>query len=207
MEDFYVTPLAAGHRLFRVRSEPDTNAPSAPENLTLLTAECDRVVLGWDAGNDGTGGSGLRAYNLYRDGRIVNQLIAPQLFALEGELAAGRAYQYALSAVDRAGNESALTPVLAVTTPQCPVTGTNGTGAIPGVTLAWDPSEDPEVAGYIVHWGREPGSYPWQADVMQATTTTLTELEPGVPYFFVITAYDFNGVESEPSDKVTHISR
>jgi len=206
MEDFYVAPLTPGYRLFRVRVEPDTNAPSPPAGLALLTAECDQVVLGWNAGEDGTSGSGLRAYNVYRDGQIVKQVLAPQLFTLESDLVPGRVYQYALSSVDRAGNESAQSPVLRITPPQCPATGTNGTSKSPGVTIAWDPSEDPDVAGYIVHWGREPGAYIWQTDVMQETTTTITELESGVPYFFVITAYNFDGVESEPSAKVACIS-
>lgn len=206
LDDFYVTPLTTNDtRFFRVRIEPDTNAPFAPATLALLSTECNRVVLGWDAAADAVPGSGLKAHNLYRDGQFMTQVLAPQVFAVEAGLTPGRSYAYSLSSVDRAGNESTRSHPLTVTLPQCSGTGTNGTGASPGVTLAWDASEEPGVAGYLVHWGLEPGVYPWQTDVMQATTTTVTELESGVPYFFVITAYDFAGVESEPSAKVAYI--
>ena len=188
-----------------MRIEPDTNAPSTPGPLVLFTAECDRIVLGWGSAADGMPGSGLKAHNLYRDGQIVKQIPAPQLFTLDTGLTPGRTYHYSLSSLDRAGNESVRSVPLNVTLPQCSVTQTNGIGASPGVTIAWDPSEAPDVAGYVVHWSLEPGDYTWQADAMQATSITITDLESGVPYFFVITAYNLDGVESEPSAKLAYL--
>jgi len=201
MEDFYTTPSAGGFRFYRVRVEPDTNAPSTPQNLTLLTAECDRVVLGWDAAIDPVPGSGVKAHYLYRDGRIVEQIPVTAAFVLDSDLIPGHSYEYSLTAIDRAGNESGRSAPLLVTTPQCSLIETNG--AL--VALVWDPSEEPGVVGYIVHWGRDPGVYPWQADVMLATETAITDLESGVPYFFTITAYDLAGAESEPSAAVAYI--
>jgi hypothetical protein len=40
---------------------------------------------------------------------------------------------------------------------------------------------------------------------MQATTVTINDLESGEPYFFSVTAYNLDGVESEPSYKVAYI--
>jgi hypothetical protein len=37
-----------------------------------------------------------------------------------------------------------------------------------------------------------------------ALTATVTNLEPGLAYFFFATAYDASGVESEPSNLITH---
>jgi Fibronectin type III domain len=201
MEDFYTTPSTSEFRFYRVRVERDTNAPSTPENLTLLTAECDRIVLGWDPATDPAPGSGMKAHNLYRNGQIVKQIPVTAAFVLDSDLVPGHSYEYSLTAIDRAGNESGPSAPLVITTPQCSVTGTN-TG---GVTLVWDPSEEPGVVGYIVHWGRDPGVYPWQIDMMQATQTAITDLESGVPYFFAITAYDMDGAESEPSAVVAYI--
>lgn len=203
MEDFYTTPSAGGFRFYRVRVERDTNAPSPPENLTMLTAECDQVVLGWNTAMDPAPGSGVKAHYLYRDGQIVEQILMPAAFVLDSGLVSGRSYEYSLAAIDRAGNESGRSAPLVITTPQCSGTGTNGAGS--GFTLVWDPSEEPGVVGYIVHWGRDPGVYPWQMDVMQATETAITDLESGVPYFFAITAYDLDGTESEPSAMVAYI--
>jgi len=201
MENFYTTPSTGGFRFYRVRVERDTNAPSVPGNLALLTAECDRVVLGWDAATDPAPGSGVKAHYLYRDGQFVEQIPVTAAFVLDSSLVPGRSYEYSLTAIDRAGNESGRSAPLVVTTPQCSVTETNGAG----VRLVWDPSEEPGVVGYIVHWGRDPSVYPWQADVMQATETAITDLESGVPYFFTITAYDLSGMESEPSAAVAYI--
>jgi len=202
LEDFYTTPSAGDFKFYRVRVEPDTNGPSAPENLILLAAECNRVVVGWSAGADPAPGAGIKAHQLYRDGRIVKQISTPAAFILDSDLIPGRSYEYSLTSIDRAGNESGQSVPLAVTLPQCSANGTNGG---PGVTLAWDASEEPEVVGYIVHWGREPGAYPWQMDVMQTTEIAIADLESNVPYFFVVTAYDRDGIESEPSAVVACI--
>jgi len=201
MEDFYTTPTAGSFRFYRVRVERDTNAPSTPASLAVLTAECDRIVLGWDAATDPAPGSGVKAHHLYRDGQIVEQILVPAAFVLDSGLVPGRSYDYSLTAIDRAGNESGRSTPFVVTTPRCSVTGTNGAG----FTLVWDPSEEPGGVGYIVHWGRDPGVYPWQKDVMQATEAAITNLESGVPYFFAITAYDRGGTESEPSATVAYI--
>jgi hypothetical protein len=203
MEDFYTTPSTGGSRFYRVRLERDTNAPSAPGSPALMTAECDQVVLSWIAAADPAPGSGVKAHYLYRDGRFVKEIPASTAFALDSGLVPGRSYEYALTAIDRAGNESGLSAQLEVITPPCSGTGTNGAD----VTLVWDPSEEPGVVGYIVHWGREPGVYPWQKDVMQATKMAFSDLESSVPYFFAITAYDLGGTESEPSAAVAYIPR
>ena len=203
MEDFYATPSTGEFRFYRVRVAPDTNAPSTPGKLALLTAECDRIVLGWEAGSDPAPGSGVKAHQLYRDGQYVQQISAASSFVLDAGLVPNRSYEYSLSAIDRAGNESGRSVPLMVTTPRCSGTGTNGTGT--GATLVWDPSEEPGVVGYVAHWGREPGVYPWQMDVMQATEIVITGLESAAPYFFAITAYDQDGTESKPSAAVAYI--
>jgi hypothetical protein len=40
---------------------------------------------------------------------------------------------------------------------------------------------------------------------MQATEIAVTDLESDVPYFFAVTAYDQDGIESEPSIVVAYI--
>ncbi len=198
---FHASFAADDYSFYRVRSESDTNAPATPKALSALTVQCTRAVLSWESAEDEPMGSGLFAYNLYRNGVIVKQLAAPTNFVFDTELAANTSFDYRVSAVDRAGNESARSSVLTVTTPTCPDGETNGSRLV----LKWDRSEEPTIAGYIVHWGFEPGAYLWQIDVMRSTTATIDGLESGVPYFFAITAYDFGGTESEPSNKVTHI--
>lgn len=202
-ENFYTTPSGGNFKFYRVRVEPDTNAPSVPGNLTVMTLECNRIIVGWDAGQDSVPGGGVKGHNLYRDGRIVKQIPAAETFALDSGLLPEHSYDYALTTIDGAGNESARSASLVINTPRCTASGTNGTAS--GITVAWDRSEEPGVVGYIVHWGRAPGDYPWQMDVMQATEIAVADLQSGTPYFFAITAYDADGIESEPSVVVAYI--
>jgi F5/8 type C domain/Fibronectin type III domain len=73
-----------------------------------------------------------------------------------------------------------------------------------GVTLAWDPAEDPSVAGYRLYYGREKGRYEGDVDVGLDTTVTLTDLEEGQPYYFMLVAYDMDGRQGELSEEVVH---
>src|SRR5437879_11116646 len=60
------------------------------------------------------------------------------------------------------------------------------------VTLAWDPNSDLDLAGYKLYYGVAHGSYSNTVDVGNVTTNTLSDLAPGVTYFFVVTAYNSN---------------
>jgi hypothetical protein len=72
------------------------------------------------------------------------------------------------------------------------------------VTLAWDPASDPNVAGYRLYYGYAQGSYEGDVDVGVETAYTLTNLEEGKAYYFVLVAYDINGEEGELSQEVVH---
>jgi hypothetical protein len=73
------------------------------------------------------------------------------------------------------------------------------------VTLAWDASPDPDVAGYHLHYGTNgSGSYQVAIDCGNVTTNTVTGLVPGVTYWFVVTAYNTSGLESDPSNEISY---
>ncbi len=72
------------------------------------------------------------------------------------------------------------------------------------VTLEWDPSPDAWVAGYAVHYGAVSSNYTVRIDVGNQTTATITNLTPGVTYYFVATAYTADGQESLPSNEVAY---
>ena len=71
------------------------------------------------------------------------------------------------------------------------------------VTLAWNNSSTPGVAGYRVHYGQASGNYTSSVEAGNSTTNTLPGLVSGVTYFFAVTAYDANGLESVFSDEVS----
>lgn len=73
-----------------------------------------------------------------------------------------------------------------------------------GVTLEWDTSPDAWVSGYAIHYGTVSSNYHVRVAVGNATTCTITNLTPGVTYYFVATAYTADGQESLPSNEVAY---
>jgi len=72
------------------------------------------------------------------------------------------------------------------------------------VTLAWDPSPTPDVAGYILHYGTNSGAYFDFVVAGSSTMATTPGLLEGVTYYFAATAYTIGGVESDPSAEFIH---
>lgn len=80
------------------------------------------------------------------------------------------------------------------------------------VTLDWDPSTDPDLAGYRVYYQANSSAMPFSGtgaaegtapiDGGNATTATVTGLDPNNSYFFAVTAYNSAGVESVYSNVV-----
>jgi hypothetical protein len=76
----------------------------------------------------------------------------------------------------------------------------NVTGA--SVTLAWDPSAEPGVSGYKVHYGLHSRAYPFVVDAGNATRQTIGDLQEGASYYFAVTAYNVAGQESDFSGEI-----
>ncbi len=76
--------------------------------------------------------------------------------------------------------------------------------AASSVTLAWDPNPEPDIAGYMLYYGTASGIYTQTNDVGNAATYTVSNLTPGVTYFFAVTAYDTNRVESDFSNEISY---
>ncbi|HEV2395207.1 MAG TPA: Ig-like domain-containing protein [Verrucomicrobiae bacterium] len=72
------------------------------------------------------------------------------------------------------------------------------------VTLAWNPSSDPTLAGYRVYQGVASQTYTNVLSVGTATNATVSGLTGGVTYFFAVTAYDTDGLESPYSNQITY---
>ena len=72
------------------------------------------------------------------------------------------------------------------------------------VTLRWEPSTDPELAGYKIYSSVSSGSYGPAIATLPASVTTyqVTGLATGGTYFFVVSAYKNGGLESLHSNEV-----
>jgi sulfur relay (sulfurtransferase) complex TusBCD TusD component (DsrE family) len=71
------------------------------------------------------------------------------------------------------------------------------------VTLAWDPDPGSDIAGYRLYEGGASRTYTNVMDVGIATNGTFSGLASGATYFFAVTAYNTNGLESDYSTEVS----
>lgn len=69
------------------------------------------------------------------------------------------------------------------------------------VTLGWDPNSEINLAGYRLYQGVASRTYT-NTTTLGRTTRHSVPLIPNRTNFFAVTAYDNNGLESEPSNEV-----
>jgi fibronectin type 3 domain-containing protein len=68
------------------------------------------------------------------------------------------------------------------------------------VTLAWSPNPEQNIGGYIVYYGRASNNYSRLVTV--AETTARIGVRGSKTYYFAVTAFDTNGLESDLSEEV-----
>jgi hypothetical protein len=113
---------------------PDTTPPSVPTGVSATATGC-QLSVSWNASTD-TGGSGLMGYNVYRNGSFWTQVLAPATSTSDTG-AAATMYSYSATAVDNAGNVSAMSATAnATTAPSC--TARQLIGFVPGVGTPYD---------------------------------------------------------------------
>ncbi|MET0789301.1 MAG: glycosyl hydrolase [Cellulomonas sp.] len=180
----------------------DTTAPSAPTNLAASGTTSTSTSLSWSGSTDNVGVTG---YEVLRNGTVVGTASGTS-YAASG-LAASTTYSFTVRALDAAGNRSASSGAVAVTTsagggdttaPSVP-TGLTASGTTSSATsLAWGASTDNVgVAGYeVLRNGAVVGS-------TAARTYTATGLAASTAYAFSVRAYDAAGNRSGASTAVT----
>ena len=75
--------------------------------------------------------------------------------------------------------------------------------------MSWTASPDANVTGYRVYYGTAPGAYsqPRGSGLTtgNATSWTVSGLNPGTLYYFAVTAVDSQGNESAYSNEVSKV--
>lgn len=93
----------------------DTTAPTVPANLAAASNSPTQVSLSWSASTDAVG---VASYRLRRNGSDLSGATALTATNFSDTSAvAGTAYSYTVSAVDAAGNRSAESAAVSITTP------------------------------------------------------------------------------------------
>ena len=173
----------------------DTQAPSAPANLTASGTGETSAALAWTAATDNVAVAG---YQIKRDGVRIATLEPSTTAFNEGGLRIGMTYVYKVVAFDAAGNSRAASISYTVPDTMAPTAPTNLKGSTSGgkVLLSWSASVD------------NSGSVKYQVfrggvRVATVTTTSYTASpEPG-KYTYNVRAIDPSRNVSQPSDSVT----
>jgi hypothetical protein len=72
------------------------------------------------------------------------------------------------------------------------------------VTLAWNRSANPDVAGYNIYYGGASGAYTNEVSAGSTTNATISGLIPETTYYFAATTYTSVGAESTFSSAVPY---
>lgn len=165
----------------------DVTPPTIPTNLVSTGKTQNSVSLSWSASTDDRGVTG---YIIYYGN---NQTTVTGTSAVIPGLSANTAYTFTVKARDAAGNLSAASAPVTVTT-DAPIIDVDPP-TVPGnvrltaktstsVTLAWDASTDNVgIAGYEVSYGSNSVN-------ATATSATISGLTPDTTYAFTVKAYD-----------------
>lgn len=219
---------------------PD-HTPPAPPLVALPDNRPGAVGLSWQ----GNGEPDLAGFHIYRrevlKGEVGDKqlrlsdekrLTAKPLTATvlqfdDRELVAGRVYQYAVSALDRSGNESAHSPpVLARPRDTVPPARPQGLAARVldngRVTLSWKPNTDADLYAYRLYLAADDGTPHFQNE-LAARELEIRNLKPGATvthpgatvthevkldvnseatYRYALTAVDASENESQMSEAV-----
>ncbi len=174
-------------------AQDDTNAPSTPTGLSGNASSPSQINLGWTASTDNVAVTG---YRVYRNGVLLATLgnvIAHQNIGVS----ASTTYSYTVQAFDAAGNASAQSTAVIVTTPAAPdaVAPSTPTGLVATaisasrITLSWSASTDNvAVTGYRVF--RNGGLL---ISLGNVTSLQDSNLGAGTTYVYTVRALDAAG--------------
>lgn len=176
---------------------PDTIPPSVPAGLAASAPASGTVNLTWTAASD-TGGSGLAGYKIYRAGVQIGTSATASYS--DTTTLGTTSYTYTISAYDNAGNASAQSSGVSITTPDTipPSVPTGLTATVISasqVNLSWNASADTGgsgLGGYVVFRNG--------TGLGGSTTTTYsdTTVGGGTTYTYTVLAYD-NAVPANES--------
>jgi fibronectin type 3 domain-containing protein len=188
---------------------PDTTTPTVPTNLRLVSATASQLNFAWNSSTDDVAVTG---YKVYRNDVYMMTVVTPAYY--NAGLPSATSYNYQVSAVDAAGNESARTAALSATT--LTITQTDKTApTVPTglraslanattVNLSWYAANDyasggvaaSGVAGYRIYRNNS-----WLANV-STTNYSDNTLVKSTNYVYQVISYDRAGNESAKSNAV-----
>jgi endoglucanase len=185
-----------------IPSSSDTQPPTAPTTLAVASKTSTSVSLAWTASTDNVGVTG---YRILEGATQVGTSTATSFTVTS--LAPSTTHTYTVRAVDAAGNVSADSNAVTVTTdpamidtqpPTAPTTLAVASKTSTSVSLTWTASTDNVgVTGYRILEGAT------QVGTSTATSFTVTGLAPSTTHTYTVRAVDAAGNVSADSNAVT----
>jgi chitodextrinase len=173
----------------------DMTIPTIPTGLTMASHTITSISLSWTASTDNVGVTG---YKIYRNGTQAGTNTTNSF--TDSGLTPNTSYSYTVAAYDAAGNNSAQTAAVPISTLADTTAPTTPTGlaisnrTFTSISLSWTASTDNVgVTGYRVYRnGTLAGT---------STTTSFTDsgLTSGTSYSYTVAAYDAAGNNSAQS--------
>lgn len=199
-------------------SSVDLTPPTAPTNLNGTSVSSTQIDVAWQAATDNVG---ITSYSVYRCTGSTCTPTGSPIVTITGTtyndtgLAASTTYSYAVTARDRAGNESPLsTPYRATTlgppdtmAPTIPHGLVARTISSNQINLSWQPSTDNvTVASYIIHRCTGAGCTA-MTPIATVQSDTLSYQDTGLAgntsYSYAVSASDQAGNDSALSSAAT----
>ena len=186
---------------------PDTIAPSVPTGLSGTASSGTQVNLTWNASTD-SGGSGMADYLVYRNGNQVATRTVTNYS--DTSLSPATQYTYTVRARDHAGNRSAHSSTLSVTTldtiaPSVPTNVATTVLSDTQVKITWTKSTDTGagVDKYRVYRG---GTQIGEVTATNSPSFTDSNVSPFNTYSYTVRAYDGAGNSSALSSAATAVT-
>ncbi|WP_315794515.1 lytic polysaccharide monooxygenase [Paenibacillus sp. BIC5C1] len=182
----------------------DNVAPTPPTSLVATATAATSTSLSWKASSDNVGVTG---YKIYNGTTLIGNVSGTTTSYTVTGLTASTAYTFTVKAVDAAGNESAASNTVSVTTTAPPANDTTaptspgglhvmGTPTASSIQLMWTASTDNVgVTGYKIY----NGSTLVTTTSGTATSYTVTNLAANTTYNFSVYAVDAAGNQSAAS--------
>ncbi|MFF1920401.1 fibronectin type III domain-containing protein [Streptomyces sp. NPDC058221] len=182
----------------------DTRSPTVPGGVTVQAGSATSAHVMWKAATDD---KAVTAYEIYREGKKAKTVPASRVMSDVDGLTASTAYAFTVRARDAAGNLSAPSAAVSVTTPaptpadhEAPTRPVKLRGKADGsraARLSWGGStDDIGVTAYDIY---QEGSRIHSVPGTQ-TTAHLTGLRPGSVYTFTVRARDAADTSSKDSN-------
>ena len=183
-----------------MRQLPDTQAPTVPANLAATNISITSLTLTWTASTDNVGVTG---YDIYQNGVKINPSNVTSTSYNVSGLTAATTYGYSIRAKDAAGNQSAATTTLNVTTnaadteaPTAPANLVATNISTTSLTLTWTASTDNVgVTGYDIYQN----GVKINPSNVTSTSYNVSGLTSGTTYGYYIIAKDAAGNQSAPT--------